>query len=304
MALWSDHLLRRLHEPGSARHLALVRIATGVWLLFAFGSPAHQILAEIHPPAAKPTFLPAVALDPAVVARCAAVGWWAGLFLIAGLLTRLAAGITFVCFLVVSGYYYVYTGSGNGGVIYFNFLTLLLLLSPCADTWSVDAAVWKRRESPLYDQRYRWPAELGTAWFAMTYVAAAVAKMFPLEHLFTSWLQGEDLQSFAARRYLESPLQWDLGGTPWDYTRTWQFVLMAVAGLGLELAAGLLVLTRRFHLPIVAGVLAFHVGNWALSVPFDFVWNALVLSLLLLPPSMFHRTPPAGGEVAQPPPGN
>jgi hypothetical protein len=304
MAPWSDHLLRRLHEPGSARHLALFRIATGLWLLYAFASPAHLILAEIHPPAVKPTLLPAVALDPAVVGYCATVGCWASLFLIAGLLTPLAAGITFVGFLVVSGYYYVYTGSGNGGVIYFNFLTLLLFLSPCADTWSADAWLGRRTGRGLYDQKYRWPAELGTAWFAMIYVAAAVAKMFPLEHLFTSWLRGADLQSFAARRYLESPLSWELGGTPWDYTRTWQFGLMAVAGLGLELAAGLLVLTRRFHLPIVAGLLAFHVGNWALSVPFDFVWNALVLSLLLLPPWVFHPKQPPAPEVAQPPPGN
>lgn len=297
-----SHWLARLSAPGSATHLALVRVVFSLHLLTVFTSPAIPRLRAIDPnpmrfartafPAALERLIDADAAEVlalAGVVACLALGL--------GLFTRLAAWVVFGVFLLTQNYWFRHS-LVHDDWIYLTFELMVLAFSRCGDALSVDA--WwaaRRGRRPDRDPRtYRWPIELMILWFAVVYVAAGIAKITPLPKGLL-WLSGATAQDFASWFVRDSPLFWMLGEAPFDYRIRWPFTLASVATVVVELGAAAVLFSRRAYLPVLIAVGAMHATIWLLGIPF-FVRIFLTQVVLFLPPERLRRFDPArrGGD--------
>lgn len=280
-----DHLLARLSRPGSATHLALVRIVFAAHVLTVLVSPSISVIRRV---AGQPLLLGQTLVPPGVerwmaagdhIEWITAVGVAACLLTLVGLFTRVALPILAVAFFLTQSFYYRYAVFHDDW-LYFNFFLLVLCCSRSADALSLDARL--RRRPRAAPEQYRWPVELMIGWLALVYVAAATAKLFPLRKGLV-WLDGGALQHFAVHFYFDSPIYWVLHRPLFDYSLQWPFVLASAATLVVESSAALLWLTRRFDAPVMLAILTLHVGIACFGIP-GFVQIALVSSVLLLRP--------------------
>ncbi len=278
-----DGLLSRMKKDGSARQLALFRMAIGAYVVWLLSSDGFALLNSLELSPTRRSLIPTFKNQPLVVEWARVTGQVAGALLFAGVLSRLSAAVAGIAFLIPAGLFYTYLGSNSGGVLYVPFATLLLACSRCGDAWSVDSVLGRRSADPV---QYRWPRELGVAWFAMLYVAAAWAKLVPLQHGL-NWFTGNNVRQHAVTRYLESPIYWIMERTPFDYEVEWVFVVAAVLGIALEALACVLLFTSRWNVPYLLAILSFHVGNWFLSTPVTFIPSVLAFGVLLVPPHWF-----------------
>lgn len=280
-----------LAAPGSALQLALVRLLFAAHLLTVFTSPALPLLARIggkpHPMAA--TSVPE-ALETLLswqdVLLIAQVGAGAAVAMALGLFTRLAVGVVLIAFLITQNYWFRATVFHDDW-LYFVFPLLALLFARCSDRLSIDALI--ARKPPLEGEArsaYRWPIEVIVGWFAFLYVAAGIAKLFPLRKG-VLWLSGRSVQSFAVEFLHDSPLYWLLDGTPFDYRLLWPFTLASVATVVLELGAGALPFLDKGRPLLFLGLLGMHASIWSLGIP-DFVQIALAFSVAMLPARLFR----------------
>lgn len=284
-AVWAQ-----LSQPGSALQLALVRTMVGAHLSFVLMSPALPLLARIggapHPMAqtSVPHAIEALLSWPQVVwiARTGAV---AAVAMAIGLSTRLAIGVVLAAFLITQNYWFRATVSHDDW-LYFVFPLLVLSFSRCSDRFAVDAAI---RRSPALtgDARsaYRWPIELIVGWFAFLYVAAGIAKLFPLRKGIL-WLSGRSVQSFAVEFLHDSPLFWLLRHTPFDYRLLWPFTVASLATVMLELGAGALPLLDKRRPLLFLALLCMHASIWALGIP-GFVQIGLAFLFAMVPPRAY-----------------
>jgi MFS family permease len=287
-----ETILHRLHHPGSARHLALVRILVGIYLAILFRSQSIDYLMQLTDPNGY-TYLsylfPKILMNPQLIDVLRTVGLISCVFVAIGLLTRSAVTVLAICFLLVQHYYYRHTGYHDDW-LYFNFLLLVLCFSRCADAWSIDS--WLRRrlarspgEAHANPQEYRWPVEVMQTWFCSLYVLAAVAKMFPLENGI-KWLGGGTTQQLVLSRMYDSPLYWIFGRPLFDYTQLWPFMLIAIGAVVIEAAVVFPLFTRRYNAGILLLIFALHFGIYVVGVP-GFLHIAAVCSVLFIPPEWF-----------------
>ncbi|MGD8862133.1 MAG: hypothetical protein PVI30_19130 [Myxococcales bacterium] len=287
MRLAGRGLAERLQRPDSARHLALVRIAVGVHVLTVFMSPAPQLILELpghRMPWAETLFPRAVEelvlqhLDALLILGVASMA-----LATIGLLTRIAMPIAALCFLLTQNFWFRMS-LFHDDWLYFNAYLLVLSCSPCADAWSVDAWLRRRAGEPARGnpRQYRLAIELMILWFAGVYVAAGLAKIFPLVKL-PLWLGGARAQSFAQQFLYDSPIYWLTGGPAFDYFHVrWPFALAAVFTLFAELGAALLVLTDRHRPLMLAAIVGMHTGIFLLGIP-GFVQGAIASIALFVP---------------------
>ena len=281
-----EHLLARLKWPGSARHLALIRIVFCVHVLIILLGPSFGLLMALETTAFGASLMPNFLLDPSLITWCRWVGIGAACLGILGLFGRLTMATLTVAFVLTYHFYFRFTGYHEDW-LYFSFMLLVLSCARCTDAWSVDAAL--KRVQPASDQlEYRWPVELMTLWFALLYVAAGLAKIFPIEQGL-HWLTGKNIQYVATSRYLDSPIYWMFETTAFDYGQMLPFQLMAVGTLVVELSAGLLVLTRRLNMVVIPAIFALHFSIYLFGVP-GFLLTAAVCSVLFMPSSWFRDT--------------
>ncbi len=287
----------RASLPGSAMHLAIVRIVFGAYMMKVFLSPVYPLLSQLggRLPTAR-SLLP-VGIEQIVAANLfefTLVAAIAALFMCIGLFTRVMSGLVFVLFLLTQAVYWRGTLFHDDWV-YFTAILLILALAPTGDALSLDGLL-KRRKCARDTRDYRWPIELGVSWFAIVYVFAGLAKMFPLHKGFTSWLTGERTQEFARDFVLDSPWVWVTGHTIIPYDTLWFFALAAIGTVLVEIGAIVIVVTDRLRWPLLVSIVSFHLGVWWMGVP-NFIITASVGLVLFCRPCWFSDYGKFGEEA-------
>lgn len=236
-------------------------------------------------------------LATAHVGLLARLGFVAALFGVFGLLSRLALALTAVCFFLTQDVWFRMS-LFHDDWLYFNAYLLILACSPCADAWSLDR-VWRRQrgQPPVQgNASHRLAIELMALWFAGVYVAAGLAKLFPLVKVW-GWLSGARAQSFAIEFMLDSPVYWITEAPLFDYATTrWPFALGAVFTIVTELGAASLVLTTRYRWLVLPAILALHLSVMMFGIP-GFLQTALIAMTVFVPASWLgaeSRAPAAG----------
>ena len=280
-----------LESPGSALQLAALRVVIGVHLLTVFSSPALPLLQAIggHPHPMTGTAVPAwleAQLSDAVVTVAASAGSVAALCMVAGLLTRVAVVVALLSFLITQHYWFR-TTVFHDDWIYFVFPLLVLAFARTSDRLALDS--WLKRRAPLRGaerQAYRWPVELIASWFAFLYVAAGIAKLFPLRKGIV-WLSGRSVQQFAVEFLPDSPIFWLHGRSLFDYTLLWPFCLASWLTLLVELGAAAIWVLPRARPWIWCALFGMHLSIWCMGIP-GFVQIALVFGVAMLPADLFR----------------
>lgn len=140
---------------------------------------------------------------------------------------------------------------------------LLLVVSPAADAWSIDAR--RRGGAPgAGTAAHGWPVRLITLVTVLAYVVAGWAK---LRNGGLSWVTGDVLRNHIAHDALRKSLvggSWSSFGTSL-LGHAWLFPPMAVLSLLVELGAPF-ALARRLRVAWVAAAWAFHLGVLALML--------------------------------------
>lgn len=293
----SDNILHRLHRPGSATHVSLLRVALGLAAFYASSSMIFPLLQESGYNEGYVAFIPAhliaqIQADYLLpLARCTQV---LGLLFAAGLLTRVVTPALLVSFTLLFSVYYSAFGHPVHW-IYLFFPLLLMCFARSADVFSIDALLRNhlRRKRPVARDPaiYRWPIELMVAWFAYIYVAGAISKMFPLQ-LGVIWLEGYAIKSVFVGRFLDSPLYY-LGTSPlWNYAESfYPFVALSVVAMLTEMSALLLLWGTRWRMLVLPAIFGMHLVLLAVGVA-GFLIPAFALSLACLPSEWFFRWDP------------
>lgn len=284
-----SNMLARFEWPGSAEHLALIRIALAAFIVTSFASPAVPYLLEI-PAGIFPTTRTVIPLPLELFfARhmwmVLNVGMAAAALVALGLFTRVALPVLLVSYAISQSYYYRAI-TAHDDWLYFIFPLLVLCFARCNDAFSLDALIAGRRGRPLAaaeDRRaYRWPVELMTLWIALLYGAAGIAKLFPLRKGLV-WLDGTSAQHMAMYYLRDSPLFFVLDTTPFDYSVRWPFTVLSIGATAIELSALSLLFSRKAAVFVVPAVLSMHIGIYAFGIS-GFSTLLLVSSLALLDP--------------------
>lgn len=288
------NVLERLALPGSARHLALVRMLLGLNLLIVYSSGAIPLALDVGygPGDQAQTWVPPIVelwaqwnfiRQACVIVQIGAV------MMMVGFQTRLATWVTLAAFLLTQSHYYRQLYFHDSWP-YYTVPLLILGLSRTADAWSLDAWLlqrlkWPLARSPLGPNVYRWPVEIIVVWWTILYVGAGVSKMMPLRKGWV-WLNGDAVRFMIVDRYFDSPIYWTLGRPLFDYDQRWLFSLAAVATVIVEVGAIGVLFSRRLQLPIVLAVAGLHVGIYLFGVS-GFLMASMSIAAAMLPPAWF-----------------
>ncbi len=286
-----------LSKPGSARHLAAVRILMGTYLVTqVFLSPSTEVLGVLrgrHHQLAQTWFPPA--LESFLWSHYEALvagGVIAGTLLTIGLLTRLSTVVTLIFFLATQDLWFRVSLFHNDW-LYYPVPLLLLCFAPAGDAWSVDALL-RRRPLDRAPHHYRWPLELCIAWLGFVYIAAGLAKVLPLDKG-VAWMTGTTTHAFSMIFMRDSPIFHLLGGPPFDYyDNIWVWQLANVATVVIEVGAAAFVLwpTWRVRFGLMTTLMAFHVTIWFLAIPgFVSLAGVFWIGLFVVRPEWFGDLP-------------
>ena len=283
-------LSQRLHWPGSAQHLALVRILFGAHLMEVFASPAMGLLQRINPaphPLAK-TWFPSFVEGwvASTLNFWIALGILCSVLFLVGIGTKWSARGLALAFFLTQNFWFR-ASVFHDDWVFMSFPLIVFCFAPCGDAWSVDA--WwrarKGRHSQNNTQSYRWPIEALVFWFGFVYVAAGIAKLFPLQKGLL-WLSGAPTREFSLQFLFDSPLAYIFGGTPFDYTLLWPFAIVSILTVIVELGMAWVWFSERYRWACIGAVLAMHSGIYMSGIP-GFVQIALVCSAALIPSRLF-----------------
>lgn len=287
-----SHIAARLQTPGSPTHAALLRVALGFHLLGVFGSPGLDLLItigpELHPQAGVVGGAALFErLSPALVAHLRDLGTLTAALLIVGLGGRITASLLLVSLLVTQ--YFWFGGSlFHDDWIYFVFPTLTFCCLTAPTAFSLDGLLRRRRRDLAAQARQaRFVVEAWVFWIGFVYVAAGIAKLFPLAKGI-EWLSGRAAQAFAVEFVRESPAVALFGAPLFPYDALWVFCLGAIGTVAVELGAAALWWTRRAYLPLAVAIFALHAGIWMVGIP-AFIGMFGILALALLPAGGFAR---------------
>lgn len=285
-------LPHRLREPGSPAHAALLRIALGLHLIAVLQSPALDLLIDIRPelhPQARVIGGASLfaALSPALVAALRDLGLIAAALFVLGLGGRLTVLVLLGCF-TATQYFWFGATLFHDDWIYFTFPLLAFLCLTRPTAFSLDARLRRRPRDPDSEQREaRLLVEAWVFWIGFVYLAAGIAKVFPLAKGI-DWLSGISAQHFALEFVRQSPAIALFGEPVFPLDARWIFGLGAITTVVVELGAAALWFTRRAYLPVALAVFAMHAGIWLTGIP-AFIGMFTVLALALLPAHAFTR---------------
>ncbi len=274
--------------PGSAKQLAIFRIALGLQIFYSSSSKLFELLQGVRGTTTTKTIFPAFA-DQLIAAMVSPhliiIVQVLSIFLVVGLFTRYILPLLFAAFLMLFGYWYV---KYNAPVpwLYIWFPLLILCFTRCADTLAVDSLLRLTKAETKNTSIYRWPVEVITGWFAYIYVAAGLAKMLPVVKAL-AWMNGGTSHKIIHDRFLDSVLYYLFGKPFLDYTEhAWLFAALSVFSFLIEIACLVLYFTNRFNYTILFLVISMHFFLYLTGVP-AFMQLALILSICLLPPQLF-----------------
>jgi len=289
----SDHWFKRLRWPGSPIQLAVLRIGVGLHCVSTFHTDAFRLLTLVPRQDLQSPLGPSVFPDALrqffsgyLAGSIDEIGVVLGLMLAAGLLTRIAAPLMLAVFLVAFDFYFRATFFHDEWP-YLWFVLLVLCFAPCADRWSLDAAIrhWRGRPAPERPHGYRWPTEFVVFWMAQLYFAAGIAKLLPIRKG-VYWLEGATTQNMVGVLYPHSPIYAVLERPLFDYDSVWPFVALSVGTIVFECAAILMLFTRRLNIPIAIILLGMHASIYAFGVPGFFQCIAICF-IALIPSEWF-----------------
>jgi len=293
----TGNIFQRLTTPADGRWLAAYRIGLGFVIFLSAQRRLIPFLGNSDQPVihAK-VFLPVYLVDfvDAHLGFVRILLCILALLFSAGLFTRVVTPLLAIVHLVV--YAFVYQNFDAPIPWFYEWpLLFILIWAKPAEHWSADALISKLRnkQTPVtYSLTYRWPLEAATAWFAMIYVWAAIAKFVPISDGL-SWLDGGAIRHIMYIRYLDSPSCWLFGTPLFDYTgNLWAFTLLAVIAIVTEFSAILLLVTTRAHFLVIAAILGMHVFLVYIGV-FGFLEHAVVLSIPVIGTMRYRKAKPS-----------
>jgi hypothetical protein len=293
-----SHIIKRLYLPGSARQLAVIRIAIGLQIYLATSSMIFPLLHTTQFCRSFKTYV------PNIIGQWVAEGGYAYLvttnqvlacLLITGLCTKFILPALLLAFLVLYSFYYSCLGYPCQWV-YLWFPLLILGLSRCNDVWSIDAFILKRRAKtphlPFKENdttHYRWPIELLIVWFVYIYFAAGLAKLFPISNGLL-WLEGGQIKDIMVTRFLESPLHYIFNEPLFNYAEEyWFYRISAFLGLFTELFVISTLFSTRFYIPVLFLVFGMHVFLFMIGIA-GFIQTCIILALAFIPAHIFGDT--------------
>ena len=293
----TGHVLERLHWPGSPRQLAVLRMALAAHLLTVFSSGVIPLLLEIPAtiyPGTRSAFPVAFEIFAAHFMRpLLLIGLIASFAMLLGLFTRVAVVVVLVAYVVTQNHYYRML-TAHDDWVYFIFYLLVLAFARCSDVWSIDAWLKKRPLAPA--QAYRWPVELCGAWLAIVYVAAGLAKVFPLRKGIV-WANGLSLQGMVTNEIHESPIFWLLGRTLFDYSVRAPFVVLGALGALVELSAVAVLFSSRAAPWVGLAIIGLHSGIGLFGIT-GFLTIFMYAAIAWVSPRVFRDVPPASEPAA------
>ena len=292
-ALLETNILRRMEQPGSALHLAIVRLTFGAYLLWMWTSPFMHVLMDIDHslpfnrweestgtvfPRWLEFFVEEYVDEIRLVAIVSSIGF------AIGLRPRTFATIQLGAALLLFNSYLRLTRS-HVEWPYWIFLILVFCFACSSDSLSVDRLLGFSKQAKD-QQEYRWPIECCILWFSCIYVSAGIAKMLPLQAGF-EWLSGDKVRQVAAIYYFDSPIHWMFGQSLVNMNSKWPFVLMAIGTIVIELGAAMFLLTSRFNRILLTSIMGFHVSIYLVSGCGDFVFTVIACSVLFVSGNWF-----------------
>lgn len=276
--------------PGSARQLALFRIALGLQIFYSSSSLLLNLLTVVKG-TSKPTIFPQFMDDfiaGIAVPYLQISTQLLSVFLILGLFTRFILPILFISFILLFGFWY---SKFDAPVpwLYLWFPLLVLSFSRSEDEYSLDKFFSFCRKSEVAVNSYRWPIEVVSGWFAYIYVAAGIAKLLPITKGL-NWLDGGTSQKIIYDRFLDSILFYIVEKPLFDYSSfSWIFSLLTIGSVIIELLCFTIIFTSKHNSTIVILVITMHCFLYLVGVP-GFVQITAILCLCLVDPKYFEHT--------------
>lgn len=285
-----SNIINRFAWEGSPYHLAFFRMAISLHVVYACSVNTFDFFVFLGESQKGMLTIWPSSLDELIAEKLIMplryIAIASGVLMFFGLFTKWATRILAIAFLFLFGFYYQ---SANAPVhwLYFWFPLLYLGFARTADVWSIDALI-KKQKLAISRSEYRWPIELGVAWFVYIYFAAGIAKIFPLNKGM-GWLSGGTSQNIIFNRFLDSPWYFILGKPFFDYSQHgWVFGLLSVLALALEMFTIVLLFTNRFHIIVWGLLYVMHLFLYMAGVA-SFSQMALVLGIVLINPSFFNK---------------
>jgi hypothetical protein len=206
---------------------------------------------------------------------------------IMGLFTRSSMTIQSLTYILVYAFHY---SNFDAPVpwIYGWFPLIVLALSRCGDSFSLDVTVnrllrrARMKSANVTESDYRWPLEIIRLWFVYIYFSAGLSKLLPLSGVIT-WIQHSPLQEILVYRYPYSNLYYIFGRPLFDYSLNVELLALGnLAAITLELTTFVMVVTKKFDLPIVLGITSMHFVLWLVGVPnFGLASFVLITAILI-----------------------
>jgi hypothetical protein len=131
----------------------------------------------------------------------------------------------------------------------------ILALSPCADIWSADGALWRKPETRTgVSWQYGWPVRLAQTLFLLTFFAAGWAKLW---HGGLAWMTATNMRSIWLGELFTHTPPTRLG----SYFARWGWLCQfaAITTVIVELAALPALFARRLRVPTLAGLFGLQV---------------------------------------------
>lgn len=188
-----------------------------------------------------------------------------------GLKTRIAIGLSLLLQLLIGGLlreHSIFYHSEQLPIL----LLAILFFTPCAAVWSLDARWQPIRRSEALRDRASLAVFLIWASLAAAYWSGGLSKIIGAGW---SWFDADGLRVRLLVCALD-PIEYGFGGAIQLAAQPdWVFVVLATVVLALELAAPLLLISRKARWVLPLGYIAFHIAVFALQ-------NILFLELIIL----------------------
>ncbi|MBX2892953.1 MAG: DUF393 domain-containing protein [Saprospiraceae bacterium] len=271
-------------SPMPARRLALLRIASGAFVLWYFAT-RYRLMSSVARSDADnfaPVGLAAWLSQPLSPEVFMGIVWLSFVFGAAYLLGW-KFRFTGIGFALLSLFVFSYRYSWS--MIYHDNIAvvlhvLIIALSPAADAYSLDARNRNDASADTLHWRYGWPVRLLCAATAMTYFVAGMAKV--LGELAWGWTDGSALRSQVAVDALRKELLGE-SASPlfyWLYAHGELFLAMGLFTLLVELGAPLALWSKRSR---VAWALATWGMHWGILLLMGISFRYQLSGLIFLP---------------------
>jgi len=270
MNRWIDLWRRFWFEPQSPNNLGFCRLLYLAIVLYFYSGMDVSQWAHLDFLSWKPTWLFAILQLPIASAgtfQILQIVWKISLFLGAiGLLTRVSISVSFGLGFYLLGMAENWGKIGHGSAVVVLVLGVLMC-SRCADAWSVDRLIAKRRGKNTSEDsgEYCWP--IRAVWLVISLImfAAGFAKM---RGSGLQWMNGDNMAILLLQHQLHyggfAVTEWGV----WIARRTWLCVILSVMTIVLELFTFLAMFHWFFRCLFVVGGVSMILGFYLLLGPF------------------------------------